>query len=135
MARVPSGVWKEPESGLLVRTHPCVNSNLHLCGTIVEVPHDAETMDVHNPDPRLRGRTLLNLEIVRDFEAVSINRWQGGGDFGRRPGRIYLPLNGDTLGDHKNRYEIAFEKDRLVVRIADCQLMNCLTKSVWKRVE
>lgn len=134
-AQVPVGVWQEPESGLLVRTHPCKTDQDLLCGTISNVPSGASEVDQFNPDPALRSRHLQGLEIVTDFESVDTSRWQGGGDFGRRPGRIYLPLNGDTLGDHKNRYEIVVEEEQLVVRIAGCSLLSCLAKSIWKRVE
>lgn len=134
-AQVPEGTWEEPESGLLVRTHPCDNEKHQLCGTITNIPSDLSETDEKNPDPSLRARPLLDLQILTGFEAVDANRWQGGGDYGRRPGRIYLPVNGDTLGDHKNRYEILVEEDQLVVRIAGCGFLSCLAKSVWKRVE
>ena len=113
----------------------CENEIHQLCGTITNVPSDVSETDGKNPDPSLKARPLLDLEILTGFEAVDANRWQGGGDYGRRPGRIYLPVNGDTLGDHKNRYEILVEEDQLVVRIAGCGFLSCLAKSVWKRVE
>lgn len=134
-AQVPEAIWEEPESGLLVRTHPCENEKHQLCGTITNVPSDVSETDEKNPDPSLKARPLLDLEILTGFEAVDANRWQGGGDYGRRPGRIYLPVNGDTLGDHKNCYEILVEENQLVVRIARCGFLSCLAKSVWKRVE
>lgn len=100
-AQVPETIWEEPESGLLERTHPCESEIHQLCGTITNVPSGVSETDEKNPDPSLKARPLLDLEILTGFEAVEANRWQGGGDYGRRPRRIYLPVNGDTLGDHK----------------------------------
>ena len=131
----PEGIWKEPQSGLFVGTHPCTNNLNRLCGTIVQIPQGGEEHDVNNPNTELRNRPLLALEILTDFEAVAPNRWQGGGDYGRFSGRIYLPLNGDTLGDHKNRYEIIVGDKQLVIQIAGCRFLNCLSRSRWERVE
>ncbi len=83
--------------------------------------------DVRNRDPSLRKRALIGLEILQDFHKVNDASWEGGGDFGRKPGRIYLPFNGDTLGDHKNAYAIILvDSDRLEIRARNC-LFSCMT--------
>ena len=49
-----------------------------------------------------------------------------------RPGRIYLPLNGDTLGDAGNTYEIIYDGERsLTIRKKGC--WACLLSSQWQR--
>ncbi|MBX9606743.1 MAG: DUF2147 domain-containing protein [Gammaproteobacteria bacterium] len=100
----------------------------------MRVPPESPQVDKHNADPALRERPLLGLEIVSGFKRIASDRWEGGGEFGQRAGRIYLPSNGDTLGDHRNRYEIRLQGDRLVIRIANCALLSCLATSVWERV-
>lgn len=128
------GTWREPEAGLEVEIFGCAADARLLCGRIVKVPPQGPTQDIHNAQPELRERPLLGLEILSAFQPVAEDRWEGGGEFGRKPGRIYLPANGDTLGDYRNRYEIRHTGDELVIRIANCGMFNCLGKSVWKRV-
>jgi hypothetical protein len=128
------GTWREPEVGLEVELFGCVTDARLLCGRIVKVPPQVPAQDIHNSHPELRDRPLLGLEVLSAFQPVAADRWEGGGEYGRKPGRIYLPANGDTLGDYRNRYEIRHVGDELVIRIANCGLFNCLGKSVWKRV-
>lgn len=128
------GVWREPDTGIDVEIRACDEDVALLCGQIVRVPVDGPTADIHNTDPGLRQRPLLGLEILSGFRRVDAGRWQGGGEYGRLPGRIYLPANGDTLGDHRNRYEVRHDGERLVIRIANCSMLGCLGKSVWQRV-
>jgi hypothetical protein len=47
------------------------------------------------------------------------------------PGRIYLPLNGDTLSDSRNRYQISLLRDMLTISVANCHWLSCFGKSVW----
>ncbi|MEQ8660977.1 MAG: DUF2147 domain-containing protein [Gammaproteobacteria bacterium] len=128
------GVWLEPKSGASVATYACAEDARKLCGRIVRVPADGPQHDRENPDPALRGRALLGLEIVTAFSEVAPQRWEGGGRHGALPGRIYLPANGDTLGDHRNRYVIAVAPDRLVISVANCSWLNCLVTSEWTRL-
>lgn len=127
------GVWREPDTGIDVEIGACRADPALLCGHIVRLPAQGPTTDIHNADPALRERALLGLEILSGFQRVDSDRWQGGGEHGRLPGRIYLPANGDTLGDHRNRYELRRDGDQLVIRIANCSLLGCLGKSVWQR--
>lgn len=128
------GVWREPDTGIDVEIRACDEDRALLCGHIVRLPAKGPTTDLHNVEPSLRHRPLLGLEILSGFQRVDAGRWQGGGEYGRLPGRIYLPANGDTLGDHRNRYEVHRDDDRLVIRIANCSLLGCLGQSVWQRV-
>lgn len=129
------GTWREPRAGVDVELGACPTAPMALCGRIVRIAPGSPQLDNGNADPALRARPLLGLEIVSGFERVAPDRWQGGGDFGRRAGRIYLPSNGDTLGDHRNRYEIRLQGQRLVIGIANCGFFDCLATSTWQRVE
>jgi hypothetical protein len=128
------GVWREPSNQIDIEMYPCPEAPALLCGRIVGLSKHGATNDRHNPQPELRERQLLGLEILHDFAPVAADRWEGGGDYGKRPGRIYLPANGDTLGDHRHRYQIRLDGDRLVISIVDCGILNCFGKSVWERL-
>ena len=129
------GYWLEPETKVRVLLYPCATNDKLLCGRIIDVPATQPDKDVNNPQQSLRSRQLRDLEIMRDFQPVAENVWEGGGEYGKLPGRIYLPANGDTLGDHKNRYRIAIEGDVLSISVANCRFISCFTKSEWQRVE
>ena len=129
------GYWLEPETKIRVLLYPCAANVKLLCGRIIDVPATQPDKDVNNPQKSLRSRQLRDLELMQDFQPVAENVWEGGGEYGKLPGRIYLPANGDTLGDHKNRYRVAIEGDLLSISVANCRLISCFTKSEWQRVE
>jgi uncharacterized protein (DUF2147 family) len=56
-------------------------------GEGVKSPVGEPRLDVHNPDPRLRGRSLLGLTIARGLR-FDRGRWRGG--------RIYDPATGKS---------------------------------------
>lgn len=125
------GLWREPELGALVRLGHC-EDRARLCGVVVAIDDEADRFDHENPDPALRNRDLVGENLLWDFTPSGVNAWQGGGDNGARPGRIYLPLNGDTLGDAANTYEIVYDgEDSLVIRKRGCRI--CLLSSRWRR--
>ena len=132
---VDYGYWLEPKTNVEVHLYSCPQDTALLCGSIIGIPANKASTDVNNPDPSLRSRTLKGLEIVQNFQPVEEKVWEGGGDYGKRPGRIYLPVNGDTLGDHKNRYRIEIQEARVVISVANCSLFNCLSKNEWRKIE
>lgn len=48
-----------------------------------------ETKDVKNPDPALRARDLIGLEILRDFEFDGEKIWEDGTIYDPREGKTY----------------------------------------------
>lgn len=125
------GLWIEPDMGALVELYACGDD---LCGRLVAVPASQPSRDLHNPDPGLRDRRLVGLRVVDGFRRIDDGLWVGGGAQGRQPGRIYLPLNGDTLGDADNAYAIRLESpNSLTVGFRDC-LMTCVLNSTWQRM-
>ncbi|MGH8594265.1 MAG: DUF2147 domain-containing protein [Gammaproteobacteria bacterium] len=84
------GLWRDPESHAEVEIYPCSDRPETICGRIIRLPEGMSARDERNRDPSLRKRSLLGLEMVRDFHKVNDTLWEGGGDFGRKPGRIYL---------------------------------------------
>ncbi len=63
-----------------------------LSGKIAGSPNDPEgknpRFDDKNPDPLLRDRALMGLEILGGFKRSAANKWKGG--------RIYDPNSGKT---------------------------------------
>lgn len=88
----PLGLWyNEPHTGRIEITR-CGDE---LCGTIVWLkrplrPDGTPQVDVHNPEPTLRDRPILGLQILEGFpaEPAKGNVWTGG--------RIYDPNRGNT---------------------------------------
>jgi uncharacterized protein (DUF2147 family) len=86
-----------------VHIAPCRGQPGRLCGDIVwlKAPANAagEPMrDVNNPDPAQRGRTLLGLPFIRDFQRVEPGRWGGGKIYDPKSGKTYdsrMQLNPD----------------------------------------
>ena len=127
------GLWREPDRQAVVKVYPCDGK---LCGDLVRLPAGAVAVDENNPDPALRGRSLIGLTVIEGFSAVDDTEraWIGGGRQGRLPGRIYVPANGDTLGDAHNTYLIRLrDRDTLTIGIGNC-FLTCLATSTWQRV-
>lgn len=80
----PIGAWSTEEGDSRIRLAPCGRA---LCGTIVWVRQPGT--DSKNPNPALRGRSLVGLELTRDMEPDGQGGWSGS---------IYNPDNGKTYG-------------------------------------
>ncbi len=79
------GDWRTP-IGAIVRIEPCGNA---VCLRVVKLsPNPPQTVDVHNPDPRLRNRPACNLVIGSGFTPADDKRLGGG--------HLYDPLSGHT---------------------------------------
>ena len=91
------GVWNSEDKDARIEIFNCFDK---VCGKIVwmDAPYytvkDKEgrpgdlKLDIKNPDPALRTRTILGLQIIRDFKFDGGNRWTGG--------RVYDPESGNT---------------------------------------
>lgn len=86
----PVGVWLHENKRIKAEIAPCGDE---LCGKLVwfKWPNDAEGLplvDVLNPDPALRTRPLLGLEILSGLRPAGDGTWEGG--------TIYNPDDGET---------------------------------------
>lgn len=84
----PVGVWLHANGRIQVEIAPCGE---RLCGKIVwfKWPNDDQGLplvDLKNPDPALRTRPLLGLEILSDLRRTAERTWEGG--------KIYNPDDG-----------------------------------------
>jgi uncharacterized protein (DUF2147 family) len=91
------GDWRVP-SGTIVRIDPCPSG---LCMRIVFISPKADsTMDIHNPDATLRGKSLCNLEIGSRFHASDATHASGGTIYDPKSGNTYrgqMVVEGDLL--------------------------------------
>jgi uncharacterized protein (DUF2147 family) len=104
----PTGLWWAEGGFAQVEIRPCGDA---LCGEVVWLrhpfdAHGCELRDAENPNPALRGRPVVGMQILRDLRASpdDSGEWSGG--------EIYDPGSGRT-------YRVALEldgPDRLHVR-------------------
>ena len=91
------GVWNSEKKDARIEIFNCSDK---VCGKIVWMDEPYYTvkdkegrpgdlkLDTKNPDPALRTRTILGLQIIRDFTFAGGNRWTGG--------KVYDPESGNT---------------------------------------
>jgi glucan biosynthesis protein C len=104
-AASPLGLWYAEGGAARVEVTACGDT---LCGRVVWLrsPFDedgCELRDRQNPDPSLRDRSLIGLEILHGLEHTGANTWEGGS--------IYDPTTGNTyrarlLLDGENRVQL-----------------------------
>jgi uncharacterized protein (DUF2147 family) len=76
----PTGVWLTQAGDARVRVTNCGQT---LCGTIVglKTPIDPTSgkpqVDDKNPDPRLKSRPVIGLQLFLEMKPVGDNRWSG----------------------------------------------------------
>ena len=87
-AETPAGVWNTGSSH--VEIYGC---GALLCGRIIALdePLDKdgkEKTDTNNPDPALRGRPIIGMDLIAGFSRKGDRKWVGG--------TIYDPRDGKT---------------------------------------
>ena len=92
LASTPLGRWHAEGGAAEVEIHRC---GRRLCGTVVELrsPFDetgCALRDRYNPDPALRDRPVLGMEILRDLAPEAGGaQWSGGTIYDPGSGRSY----------------------------------------------
>ena len=115
-ADAAEGEWMTPGGKARVRISPCAVHTERLCGVIVWLK-TAKTDD-HNPDPKLRGRSIVGIPFLSGFHREGPGHWTGG--------TIYDPEGGKT---YDSRMEVQAGG---VLKLDGCVLMFCRTQT-WKR--
>lgn len=92
----------------------------------LKIPIDPETgkpkVDKHNPDPKLKTRPSLGLEILKNFTFDGKNEWSGG--------EIYDPKTGKTYSSYMTMQSKDILKLRGYIGISLIGKTN-----VWTRVK
>jgi len=87
------GVWWVQDRSAKVRIAPCGQK---LCGTIVWISDriDKATglppVDSKNPDPSLRSRPIVGLQLIRNFSPAGEGKWSGGTIYDPEAGKTYV---------------------------------------------
>jgi uncharacterized protein (DUF2147 family) len=80
----PAGLWRS-ESGL--SRYQVRHCGQGICVKIVWIVEGPAVRDIHNPNPALRNRPVMGIDIVSRSHATGPNRWDGN---------IYNFKNGQT---------------------------------------
>ncbi len=106
-ANDPVGLWWADRGGAKVELAHCDGGKL--CGTVVWLrhpfdDHGCELRDSKNPDPELRNRPVVGIEILNGLEpSEEIDRWTGGHIYDPGSGRTYS-ANLELEGQHLARF-------------------------------
>jgi uncharacterized protein (DUF2147 family) len=101
-----TGEWNTATQSARIAIGPCVHDATLLCGRIASLTRPlgadgAPVRDGKNPDPGLRSRPVLGIELLRGFRPAGSDRWTGGTIYDPERGRTFdaqLRLTGpDTL--------------------------------------
>ncbi|KAF0178599.1 MAG: sterol desaturase family protein [Hyphomonadaceae bacterium] len=89
-----AGDWATRGFGSLVRFSACQGAPDTLCGRIIWLWEIADERarprnDRRNPDPALRNRSLVGVEIIRGMRETSPGVWTGGSLYNPDDGRTY----------------------------------------------
>jgi uncharacterized protein (DUF2147 family) len=119
------GVWLTQAKDGTVRIAPCATNPAQTCGVILsgKTPdgQDArQVTDIKNPDPALRSRPIVGLQIISGFRRDEAGGWTGG--------TIYDPVGGKT---YKAKMGMG---PNGALKVAGCVLIFCRAET-WTRVE
>jgi len=109
----PSGLWLTETGDSKVRLARC---GAGYCGTLVSV--SGKGLDANNPDPALRGRSVVGVQIV--------NAPNASGD--GYAGTLYNPKDGKTYSGSLT------PKDPDTVEVAGCVLSVICKRQTWRRM-
>ena len=82
LAADPTGDWHVADKTAVIQIASCGDA---LCGTIASTLTPG--IDEHNPDPSLRNRSIVGVQILLGMKPDDQGRWKG---------EIYNPENGRT---------------------------------------
>lgn len=114
------GFWETPEDSSIVRLFECRDRPGDLCGEIAWLSPDEPQRDVENPDPELRGRPLVGLDILWEFTRTQENVFEGGEVYNPDDGRTYSGEIRKTGPD--------------TLELEGCALMVFCKEQTWERV-
>jgi uncharacterized protein (DUF2147 family) len=113
-----AGTWRIQNKKVAVRIGPCGDS---WCGKVVKIlvplPY-RKSHDLHNPDPALRGRSIVGVQILKNLRRDG-DQWRGD---------IYDPVHGKT-------YRTVVQRDGPdTLEVKGCITILCKTQT-WERMD
>lgn len=113
-SEAPAGTWLTEEGGSRIRLSPCGKA---MCATIVWTK--AGGTDANNPDPALRARSMVGVDLSRDMKPDGNGGWAGS---------IYNPQDGKT---YQGTMQMKGERS---LEVAGCVLGGLICGSeTWTR--
>lgn len=88
-AETPLGLWESGESHIEI-----YHCGERLCGRIAALDEPLDEngkpkLDDNNPDPALRTRPILGMDLIADFSRKSDRKWVNGTIYDPRDGKTY----------------------------------------------
>ena len=112
------GDWFTAGASAVVKVSPCASGEGTLCGRVVWLWDPSTATDTRNPDPALRARPLVGLDMLSGFRPGAPGEWTGG--------RIYNPEDGNT-------YSATLKlRDATTMEVRGCVLFVCRSQ-LWRR--
>lgn len=113
-----TGEWLIEDGDARVRIAPC---GADLCGTVAWIKEGSPTVDVNNPDPAKRSRSLMGSEVLLGLKPSGTSEWTGS---------LYDAENGRT---YVGKLTIVDERH---IKVAGCVLggLICETQT-WTRTK
>lgn len=110
----PGGTWLTGERDSRIRVSPCGKA---FCATILWAKENG--LDGNNPNPALRGRRIIGIELTRDMRPDGRGGWAGS---------MYNPDNGKTYQATMRR------KGERELEVGGCVLGGLICGSeLWSR--
>ena len=113
-----AGNWRIQNKKVVVRIGPCGDS---WCGKVTKIlvplPY-RKSHDLNNPDPNLRGRSIIGISILSKLERDD-DEWRG---------EIYDPVHGKTYRS------VVWRDGPDTLKVKGCIAIQCKTQ-VWDRAD
>jgi uncharacterized protein (DUF2147 family) len=89
----PEGFWLTADKSGIIEIYRCADDG-NLCGRLASFsinPDDPnpQALDLKNPDPAARNRSLCGLIFMQDFKPAGANRWEEGSIYDPESGKTY----------------------------------------------